>query len=113
MAKKEIMIIADYSQSSEISLEELCEICGISPEILDEMLEYQIVFPEGESPEEFVFDMIQLQRAKTALRLQRDLEVNFAGTAIILDMLEELEALRARTELLEKHLLKVINHTKE
>jgi len=35
-----------------------------------------------------------LRRARTALRLQRDLEINLPGVALALELLEELEELR-------------------
>lgn len=96
MGNKEVVIIADYSEQSSLSFQELCDACGITPDAIYELIEYEIVSPEGVSPDEWVFNMAQLQRAKTALRLQRDLEVNLAGIALILDLLEELDDLRAR-----------------
>jgi chaperone modulatory protein CbpM len=35
-----------------------------------------------------------LRRARTALRLQRDLEINLPGVALALELMEELERLR-------------------
>jgi chaperone modulatory protein CbpM len=35
-----------------------------------------------------------LRRARIAVRLERDLELNLAGVALALDLLEELEQLR-------------------
>jgi chaperone modulatory protein CbpM len=37
-----------------------------------------------------------LPRARTAVRLQRDLELSAAGTAVVLDLLAEIDSLRAR-----------------
>ncbi|RDI41812.1 chaperone modulator CbpM [Aquicella lusitana] len=106
MAKKEIMIIADYTSDTPVSLEEICEICNISADFIQDLIEYEIVHPEGELPEEWQFDLDELQRIKTALRLQRDLEVNLAGVAVVLDLLDEMERLRARMAMLEKLYLK-------
>jgi chaperone modulatory protein CbpM len=46
--------------------------------------------------------VIHLQRAKTAVHLQRDLDVNLAGVALVLDLLEEMEELRERVKLLDR-----------
>src|SRR5207237_9211976 len=104
MAKHEIMIIADYSQNSLFTLEELCEICHVSIDTVNELIAYDIVHPKQTRDHQVVFEMIDLQRAKTALRLQHDLEVNFAGVVLVLDLLDELESLRKQAELLQRNL---------
>jgi len=52
--------------------------------------------PEGTAPERWRFPGMQLRRARVAVRLQRDLGVNTAGAALALQLLDEIEALRAR-----------------
>jgi len=44
--------------------------------------------------EQWRFAGTALRRARTALRLQRDLEINLPGVALALELMEELEALR-------------------
>jgi chaperone modulatory protein CbpM len=95
MTKTELVIIADYSEESLVSLAELCDVCGIRIDSVHDYIEYEIIRPVGNRPEEWVFDLTQMRRMKTALRLQHDLEVNLAGAALVLDLLEELEQLRA------------------
>jgi chaperone modulatory protein CbpM len=107
MVKKEVLIIADYSKESYLTLEELCEVCGIEIELMQDFISNEIIKPSGDSPEQWVFDLVQLQRIQTALRLQRDFEVNIAGAALALDLLEELQKLRAQTQILEKYFAKL------
>lgn len=106
MGKKEIIIIADYTQKSPLSLHELCDICHISDVLVLNFIEHDIISPLDRSAESLIFDMAQLKRLQTALRLQRDLEVNLAGIALVLELLDELEELRTKTAMLEKHFLK-------
>jgi chaperone modulatory protein CbpM len=54
---------------------------------------------------EWRFSMNDLRRIKTALRLQRDLEVNLAGVALVLDLLDQLKELETQMSLFEKHFL--------
>ncbi len=103
---KEIIIIADYTQEVTFTLEELSEICGIEVVLVRDLITYDIIIPIEPDSERYRFDMVQLQRLQKALRLQRDLELNYAGIALVLHLLDELEDLRARAELLNKHLLK-------
>lgn len=105
MKKETLVIIADYSEESFISIQELYEACHISPDFVNELIEYEIIHPHGE-PNEWSFNLAELQKIKTAVRLQHDLEVNLPGVAIVLDLLKELKELRGKIELLEKHLLK-------
>lgn len=102
MKKHEIMIIADYSEKSPLTLSELCEICNISQDVVQEFISWEIVHPKHSGEEELIFELMDLQRVKTALRLQHDLEVNLAGVALVLDLLDELEELREKAKFLEK-----------
>jgi chaperone modulatory protein CbpM len=103
MAKKDLIIIADYSQKTSLTSAEFRDICNISPDLFNQLIEYQIIHVEDQHEGEF--DLSQVKRAKIALRLQRDLEVNLAGAAVVLDLLEEMERLHAQMELWERHFL--------
>jgi chaperone modulatory protein CbpM len=103
MKKHEIMIVADYSDKSPLTLSELCEICNISQNVVHEFISWEIVHPRQSAQQELIFELIDLRRIKTALRLQHDLEVNLAGVALVLDLLEELEELREKAKFLEKN----------
>jgi chaperone modulatory protein CbpM len=104
MSKKhEVMIIANYPQTPLLSLSELCEICKIASEKVEELIAYEIIHPKYSSQHQMLFDLTDLQRVKTTIRLQRDLEVNLAGVTLILDLLNEIEELRARNQFLERY----------
>ncbi len=105
MKKHEQLIIADYSQETPLSLEELCEVCHITTEFINTLMEYEIIHPKEAQQTEWLFDLDELKRIQRALRLQRDLEVNLAGIAVVLDLLDELEELREQVELMHKHYL--------
>ncbi len=77
-----------------VSLRELCGMCGVSAELIMEMVSEGIVEPEGSEPQRWRFTGVSIQRVQTAIRLQRDLKVNLAGAALALDLLEELAELR-------------------
>lgn len=102
MPKHELIIIADYSRETSLTLDEICEICGISSDIINTFIEYEIIRPRGETSAEWEFDLKHLQRVKSALRLQRDLEVNLPGVAIILDLLDEMHDMESRLAFFER-----------
>lgn len=85
----------------DLSLEELCRACGTQAEQLAALVDEGVIAPEGSvpegtAPERWRFSGMQLRRARVAVRLQRDLGVNTAGAALALQLLDEIEALRAR-----------------
>jgi chaperone modulatory protein CbpM len=103
MTKKDLVIVVNETQSDPMSLSELCANFDISPEFIRELIAFEIIQTAQEAAEQRLFNMLELQRIKRAIRLQRDLEVNFAGIAVILDLLDELEELRRKSQLFEKH----------
>jgi chaperone modulatory protein CbpM len=75
-------------------LAELCNLCGITAETAQEMINEGLISPRGSSSRQLHFTYVEVRRVQTAVRLQRDLRVNLPGCALILDLLEELEELR-------------------
>ncbi len=82
----------------ELTLVELCRTCQLPSERLLELVEEGIVEPLGQDPEHWRFRGASVRRVRCALRLERDLGVNSAGAALALELLEELQSLRARLE---------------
>ena len=83
-------------ERTEFTLREFCEVCGVSAECVIEMVGEALLEPRGRRPGEWRFSGHAVLRARSALRLQRDLRVNLPGTALVLDLLEELETHRRR-----------------
>lgn len=76
------------------TLRELCSACGVQAELVIEMVQEGVLEPQGRAPAEWRFSGRALIRAQKALNLFRDLEVNWPGAALALDLLEEIEELR-------------------
>lgn len=87
-----------------VTLTELTRICGSSSRTVRMMVTEGLLRPEGGSPEEWRFSGLEIRRARRALRLKRDLDLNLAGVALALDLLEEIESMRARIRVLEQQL---------
>ena len=54
-----------------------------------------VLQPSGNSPPEWRFAGASLRRARLAVTLTRELEVNAPGVALALDLMDEIEALKA------------------
>lgn len=84
-----------------LSLVEICRACAAEPEMVVALVEEGLLTPSGAAPGEWRFTGVHMQRARVAVRLQQDLGVNLAGAALALQLMEELDDLRARLRLLE------------
>ncbi|HAJ92049.1 MAG TPA: MerR family transcriptional regulator [Gammaproteobacteria bacterium] len=77
-----------------LTLAELCRSCSVPAEAINDMIEFGIIEPRGDTAPQWRFAGGCLWRVTTVVRLQRDLEVNLAGAALALDLLEEVRELR-------------------
>ena len=85
----------------EVVLGELCRASRLSAERVIELAEEGVIEPIGRGPETWRFRGVSLRRIRCAERLEEDLGVNTAGAALVLDLLEEVERLRARLDRFE------------
>ena len=83
-------------EQTELSLADLCRACAAEAERIVELVNEGVLAPTGVAPDFWVFTGVHLHRARVALRLQNDLGVNLAGAALALELLDELDQLRAR-----------------
>lgn len=83
-------------EDDNLTLEQLYDACGVQPDWVISLIEESIIEPQGDETHLWRFSGASLARVRSALRLQRDLGVNLAGIALALDLMEELEHLRAR-----------------
>ncbi len=103
MAKKDLTLV-ELEADPELSLEELCETCHITSSFIYELIEYGTLELHDTTPEMWRFNTRHLQRIQRVLRLQHDLEINLAGAALAMDLMDQIEQLEAQVELLEKSL---------
>ncbi len=83
--------------SSDMTMDELCRICAVHNEYVVQLVQEGIIAPTvGSAPETWRFSNFHVRHAAIASRLQRDLGVNLAGAAVVLQLLDELETLRAQ-----------------
>jgi chaperone modulatory protein CbpM len=83
-------------EQAQLTLADLCRACSVHAERIIELVEVGVLQPLGREPARWIFVNDSLHRARKALRLQRDLEINFAGVAFALELLDEIASLRAR-----------------
>jgi chaperone modulatory protein CbpM len=86
-----------FDQSAILSIKDLSRMCQVDERHIVEFVE-EGVLNVVEVRSEWHFTGDALRRARLALRLERDLELNLAGVALALDLIEELQRLRRELE---------------
>ena len=88
---------AHASAPTELTLSEVSRACAVQAAFVIELVEEGVIAPLGGSePQSWHFTTVQLRHVTVAWRLQRDLGVNLAGAALALQLLDEVETLRAQ-----------------
>lgn len=88
-------------EREEISLKELAGICSCEEQWIIELVDEGVIEPRGQGPSEWRFTGTCLIRVRTAIRLHQDLDLNLAGVALAIDLLDEIDDLKSRLSLLE------------
>jgi chaperone modulatory protein CbpM len=88
-------------EGEEISLDQLCHACAQHTETVVAMVEEGILKPVAADAIHWRFTATSIRRVRTAVRLQRDLEVNLAGAALALQLMDRIERLRTKLRRLE------------
>jgi len=83
-----------------LSLEEVAARCGLHPLLVERFVALGLIDPvEGEANQFAPEAPVRLQRA---LRLRRDLGLSYNGAALVLELLDRIEALERRLDQYER-----------
>ncbi len=74
----------------------LCRASGAEESQMQALVAEGMLHPTGSGPEDWQFSGTSLPYARRALRLSRELHLSLHGAAIVLDLLNEIEFLKAR-----------------
>lgn len=82
------------------SLHELAVRCGVEPAFVERLVELGVISVHAEGERRFACEVTL--RVGKFIRLQRDLGVNAEGAAIIVELLDRIEALEHRLRQFER-----------
>jgi chaperone modulatory protein CbpM len=78
-----------------LDVDALSRSCRCSVELIVELVHEGAIEPQGAAQHDWRFDSFALRRARRAVRLAHDLELNAPGVALALDLLDEIARLEA------------------
>jgi chaperone modulatory protein CbpM len=88
---------AIFEESATLTIEDLSRLCAVDERHIVAFVE-EGVLEVIEMSTQWHFRGSALRRARLALRQERDLELNLAGVALALELMDELEHLRRQLE---------------
>ncbi len=88
-----------------LSLSELTMFCDTSADWIMRLVDYGVVTPITTTAAEWEFTPPHIARARKAARLMRDLGLNVAGVALVLDLIEERDALARKLAIVQSNMV--------
>jgi DNA-binding transcriptional MerR regulator len=85
---------------SLLTLSEVARLADIHPDLIKKLIALGLLDPEQTTPEP-LFDKVSVLRVRRMMRLRNDLEVNWTGVGVIMDLLEKIEELEREIERLK------------
>jgi chaperone modulatory protein CbpM len=80
------------------TLEEICVSCNVEADWVAALVEHGAVEPAGAERTEWMFARLSVVRIAKAKRLERDLGLNIPGVALALELLDQIDDLRAQLQ---------------
>ncbi len=80
------------------TLEQICVSCNVDADWVAALVEHGAVDPAGAARQEWMFARMSVVRIAKAKRLERDLGLNIPGVALALELLDQIEDLRAQLQ---------------
>jgi len=87
---------SDGDLLDSLNLTELCRFCDADSQWIIELVNHGVLEPRGSVANEWQFRGVNIARARKARRLNRDLGINVAGVALVLDLIQERDQLLRR-----------------
>lgn len=86
---------------TQVSMADLCRICGSSADWIIELVDEGILEPDGRAHSSWRFQSSSITVVQKVQRLQSDLRINIPGVAVVLSLSDENAKLKQRLKQLE------------
>jgi len=91
-------------EHNTITLSELAELSGMSPDGINDLIDYGVIIPVEEDRAQATFHAHYVITAKTAHRLRNDFELDARGVALAMTLIERVQELEAQLRALSAKL---------
>ncbi len=85
-----------------LTIKQVADLTGVQEDLIEKFISLGLIDPLGKNQNgEWVFSKDVIPLIYKIMRLHNDLEINFAGIGVVLELLERIEALEKRIKELE------------
>jgi chaperone modulatory protein CbpM len=88
------------SEHAEVSVEELAELSGLSPELLRELVDYGALIPTNIQSAQWTFTAECVVAVRTVSRLREDFDLDVNALSVALMLIERIHGLEAQLQAL-------------
>jgi|SRR5580658_5971466 MerR family transcriptional regulator/heat shock protein HspR len=102
MADQVSQEISWSTEYSLLTLDQLSESAELHPALVEKFIQHGLIEPAADQAPHLLFPISCIERLRRIIRLRRDLRVNLAGVAVILEMRQHIEGLQQELQRLRK-----------
>jgi len=81
---------------TRLTLRQLCDVCAVRAGYIIALVDEGFIEPSGVEKSHWCFSGVSVKRVQKAKRLQQDLGINLAGVVLAVELIDEIERLRAK-----------------
>ena len=101
-SSSQVISVEIVSDDLVLSMQEVCQRCGLHRDELQQLVAHGVIVPVEQRDAEWQFRADSLQLLARAARMQRDFELDAAGLAMALSLLDELQRSRRQIDRLRQ-----------
>ena len=83
-------------EEEPMTIIQICERCKLSKEEIIELIEEGIIYPKDKQNKSLSFSFDTIDRILKVKRLKRDMDLNMAGVALAVNLLDRIEELERK-----------------
>jgi MerR HTH family regulatory protein len=103
MTERSYQIVLCRKEREQLTLDALARSAGLHPGLVERFVEFGLLEPAEREGTQLVFEAAAVLRLRMIERLRSDIGINLTGIAVILDLLDRLNALQGENERLRVH----------
>ncbi len=100
--KDDDVLIATVLDEAALTIEQICAACGVSRAWIEQRVREGLLTAAGEAPVDWRFGGREIRRVREMYRLECHFDAVPELAALVVDLHEQIEALRARLALLAR-----------
>ena len=103
MSQREIIMGVLVDDNTTYTFVEVCQNCHLTEKVLLDMIEHGLFDNVTPPFQHLQFDQDMLTRVRTAQRLYCDLDLNYSGVILALELLDEMSKMRDELDILKRN----------